>query len=531
MMHGRLTRREPVSLAPAAGKRESPERAGKLLLALLVGLSGVAVWGCANLRGPAGGMSIPTDTADPTAALLTNAGPDPKQASRSTPSLDGRSPGALRGGQSDPLENQIAMARLCERRGESDDAEQLYRALLQKAPRDPLIHHRLGVLAVAKGSFSEAQEHFRTAMSHCVPGADLLSDVGYCCYLQGRFQEAEDWFHQALKVNPNYRMAINNLGLAVGAQGRFNESLSLFKRIVSEAEAYSNVGYVLAENGQPKQAQQMWLRALSLDNTLRPTAQAMLQVAERSQTQVQTSAAGRESPPAAAVGTGRVLPTAMAADQPDRRLEATSPGVQPSAAQTELAAGGREPLPLNPTANQPDRYPDRLMPLPLPGAAGPQIEKPQVAERPLEARPLLPATKETPSEGPPAALQAVETQPRPAGPPAAIQTMAAPPLVPPPAVQTMETPDQTPPAAPETPEAPRKALPAAIQTMVAPPLVPLPASAMPETPREARPPTSQTVEETTQETTPPRPERIEAPWEAPSPASETTVVSPDEHAP
>ncbi|MCR4414511.1 MAG: tetratricopeptide repeat protein, partial [Thermoguttaceae bacterium] len=125
--------------------------------------------------------------------------------------------------------SQMAMARLCERRGEQDQAEAIYQGLVAKYPQDPTPHHRLGVLAVQKGKFAEAEAHFRTAERLAPPSADLLSDLGYMYYLQHRLPESEATLRQALVRDPQHMAATNNLALTVGAQGRFDEALTLFR--------------------------------------------------------------------------------------------------------------------------------------------------------------------------------------------------------------------------------------------------------------------------------------------------------------
>jgi Flp pilus assembly protein TadD len=197
--------------------------------------------------------------------------------------------------QDNLLEGQLALARLCERRGESEQAKQFYRALLEKSPQDPRPHHRLGILAVQKLEFAQAEEHFRAARSLAPATADLLSDIGYCYYLQQKLTEAEDVLDAALDLDPNHSATINNLALVAGAQGRYGESLALFKRVNSEAEAYANLGYVLSQNGELAKAEDMYRRALTLDNTLRVAAQAMLQVRQRRRSQASLELGDRQS--------------------------------------------------------------------------------------------------------------------------------------------------------------------------------------------------------------------------------------------
>lgn len=246
---------------------------------LLVGLCSIPLAGCSGLQLPGGvdpfgfkssekPLAPPTST-DPLAPTVF-----------STPDV----------GTSDPAKNttldgQIALARLCERRGEIEQAEQMYRSLLQKSPQDARLHHRLGVLAVRRGEFARAEEHFRTAQSLGLATLDLQSDIGYCLYLQQKLPEAEATLREAVKAAPNHVAATNNLALVFGAQGRYKESLDLFKRVNREAEAYANLGYVLAQNGDSEQAKQMYLHALTLDNTMRAAAQAMVQIEERERAQ------------------------------------------------------------------------------------------------------------------------------------------------------------------------------------------------------------------------------------------------------
>ena len=190
---------------------------------------------------------------------------------------------AAHDGQAPSQESQLALARLMERRGESQQAEQILHALQAKSPHDPRPYHRLAVIAVRKNDFAQAEKLFQTAQSLGPPTADLLSDLGYCYYLQQRLPEAKAVLNQALQLESNHASATNNLALAVGAEGRFDESLSLFKRVNKEAQAYANLAYVLAQYGDLVRSQQVYERALTLDNSMREAAKAMLQVAKRKQ--------------------------------------------------------------------------------------------------------------------------------------------------------------------------------------------------------------------------------------------------------
>jgi len=189
-----------------------------------------------------------------------------------------------------PLDSRLALARLCERRGQIEQAKRLYQAYLDNNPPLVLPHHRLGVIAAREGRFAEAEEHFRIAGQLAPPSADLLCDIGYAYYLQHRLPEAEQVLNRALAQDPKHRATLNNLGLVLGAQGRFADSLAMFRQVGSEAEAHANLGYVLAMSGKLKEAQDAYLRALTLDGRLKAAAGALVQVAQRRQTHAMLAA-------------------------------------------------------------------------------------------------------------------------------------------------------------------------------------------------------------------------------------------------
>jgi Flp pilus assembly protein TadD len=308
--------------------------------------------GCANLalRGD-GHNTFGTAAAGGESVCSTMPNPVVQAGASLVDAATGRSD-AAKEAPKDPLEGQFALARLWERRGESDDAEQAYRKLLEKTPRDARLHHRLGVLAVQKGDFAKAEDHFRTARSLAPPTAELLSDMGYCSYLQHRLPEAEADLNEALRLEPTHAAAINNLALVLGRQGRSKEALDLFQRTNSEAEACANLAYVLAQNGELAQAEQMYLRALTLDNRMRAAAQAMLQVNQRGQIQSQLASNSEPMAPApiresatrnVATGFGNPVRLPQVAGHPlpleaAARSRETRGGVQP--AQAVVETGG-----------------------------------------------------------------------------------------------------------------------------------------------------------------------------------------------
>lgn len=181
--------------------------------------------------------------------------------------------------KSETEDAKLSFGRLCEKHGETEQAKKVYESMVKQNPKSSLPYQRLGVMAAKAGKYSDAEAYFQKAMAIGTPSAELLNDVGYTLYLQDKLAEAEKSFRAALEVDPHFTAAHNNLGLVLGQQGNMEESLASFKKGGTEAQARNNVAYAYFMRGEMKLAQQNYSRALSLDQTNRPAAEALLQVA------------------------------------------------------------------------------------------------------------------------------------------------------------------------------------------------------------------------------------------------------------
>ncbi len=187
------------------------------------------------------------------------------------------------GSDSHPAQGQLALARLSERREQYEQAERLFKAVMRKDPDNPVPYHRLGIIRAKQGRFQEADEYFARALELAPSDPALLSDIGYCYYLQNRAAEAEEMLHRALMLRPNDQAICNNLGVLLGEQGRDREALSMFRRAGTQAEAYANLAFVYTQRGELEKAKAYYSRALTLDQEMRPAAEAMIQLAKHEQ--------------------------------------------------------------------------------------------------------------------------------------------------------------------------------------------------------------------------------------------------------
>ncbi len=100
-------------------------------------------------------------------------------------------------------------------RGELDQAELLYREILQAEPRHAESLHLLGYLKHQVGDSDAAISLIRHAIA-LIPGAAIFhSNLGIVLMDVGLLEEAVDSFGQAVRLKPGFADAYSNLALAL----------------------------------------------------------------------------------------------------------------------------------------------------------------------------------------------------------------------------------------------------------------------------------------------------------------------------
>jgi len=115
--------------------------------------------------------------------------------------------------QIEDYETRLSIARQDERKGKTKSAKKAYEKLVKDNPTNPLVYHRLGIIAAASGEFDTANGNFRRAYELAPENAELLADWGYSLYLQGEFIEAEELTRQGAELAPYDSRIANNLNL------------------------------------------------------------------------------------------------------------------------------------------------------------------------------------------------------------------------------------------------------------------------------------------------------------------------------
>jgi tetratricopeptide (TPR) repeat protein len=187
--------------------------------------------------------------------------------------------------------------------GRLEEAELLYRRLLDQDPNWGDAWHLLGVLAYQRGDYLQAARWLSRAAQLLPQQAQVLSNwseaarlagdlttaqqaaqravalnpclpeahnqLGLVWLALGQLAQAEAAFRTAVALQPRCALAWNNLGTVLRQQQRATEALAAFQQAVDAdprlVMALSNLGQALLEDGQRVQAEQLLRQAVQLD--------------------------------------------------------------------------------------------------------------------------------------------------------------------------------------------------------------------------------------------------------------------------
>ncbi len=96
--------------------------------------------------------------------------------------------------------------------GAFNQAEDLYRQILEAVPENPDVLCMMGLTAHAKGCFNEACEYFYKALQHAPRHLPLYFNLAVSLTAAGKLHEALKAYFEVIKLNPNIKEAYNNSG-------------------------------------------------------------------------------------------------------------------------------------------------------------------------------------------------------------------------------------------------------------------------------------------------------------------------------
>lgn len=195
-----------------------------------------------------------------------------------------------------PLEEspQMMMARTAEEKGKFADAQQTYRVMLQRNPKNATVLNRMGIVCSKMSKHDAATKYLMEAVKIQPDNAKYLTDLGYALYLQNDLSAAEIALEESIKRDPSSKRSFNNMSLVLGHQGRMAEAFQIARSVMSAEEAHANIGYICLQKGMLDEAAQHYHRALEINPDLDSVKEAIVQVAALQKQQMQRNASQPE---------------------------------------------------------------------------------------------------------------------------------------------------------------------------------------------------------------------------------------------
>ena len=130
-----------------------------------------------------------------------------------------------------------------------DQAEQLYKTILESQPENLDAINNLSVLLLNSNRAEEAEQYAKKAIKLKPDFAEAHNNLGAILDKLERFDEAEESYKEAIELKPNYFEAYSNLGVALQKLNRLDESEINCKKTIelnpNYARGYYNLGITL----------------------------------------------------------------------------------------------------------------------------------------------------------------------------------------------------------------------------------------------------------------------------------------------
>jgi predicted TPR repeat methyltransferase len=166
------------------------------------------------------------------------------------------------------LSDALALAIYLHRSEQWDDAQLLYRRILEAAPEQPDALHFLGVLSHQRGRSEAAIDLIERSIALDPQHADRYNNLGNVLVEIGRLPEATEAYEKAIDLQPGHADAYNNLGTVLRAQGRYDDAAVAYQKAIElnpdHIDAYNNFGNLLSSRGMVREAVAYYCKAITL---------------------------------------------------------------------------------------------------------------------------------------------------------------------------------------------------------------------------------------------------------------------------
>ena len=139
--------------------------------------------------------------------------------------------------------------------GDTVRAQALFREILVIDPNNAVVHHQLGVLAIAQKDLRAGEQHLSHAVALAPWEPEFHNNLGVALNALGDTAGARQAFEAAVLLNSGFVAAINNLGAAMEAMGDDLGAIAAYRRALDidpgYVEARDNLDLACAKAAPP----------------------------------------------------------------------------------------------------------------------------------------------------------------------------------------------------------------------------------------------------------------------------------------
>ena len=152
--------------------------------------------------------------------------------------------------------------------GKLEEAEKLYREILNNEPKNVNANHNLGVLLVSRNKTEDALQCLRKVVKLKPESPDAHITLGAALQKFNKLQEAETCFRKVVKLQPESPDAHNNLGGVLQNLDKLQEAELCYRKAIELKpdyfDGYNNLGTVLQNNSNFEEAELAYKKAIDL---------------------------------------------------------------------------------------------------------------------------------------------------------------------------------------------------------------------------------------------------------------------------
>ena len=147
-------------------------------------------------------------------------------------------------------------------------------AVLERKSKDDYA----GYVALNKGDFREAMDHFEKALKIDDHDAMIFYNFGAALYNDGQYLKADSLLKRGLEINPDFELILMYLGYIARSQQRRDEAISYYQRVIEADkkyfEAYVGISELLMDK-DVKKAREILTACLNLNPRYKPAIIAL----------------------------------------------------------------------------------------------------------------------------------------------------------------------------------------------------------------------------------------------------------------